>query len=297
MGVCVLAAFGLVQLYEKRRMLAVGLGVAVGIFWGISGASHMKVYADDYSLFADVLEKAPDCIRANRFMGRYYFQQGAYPSAKPYYQRIVNLPIKYEREGVRPEDLPRLWQTFQSNRNEYVNREVGYLIDAYKKLVKIHRSMGDKEGAIDVCLKGARKFDALYNDLGKIYADDGQYEEAVTWFRKALEGNTYSGVMQSSVYYNLGTAYLGLNQLKNAAQNLKKSLKDEPRTSGGHVGQAHYYLAAILIRQGADKTAIINHLKSALRAGIGEMEAKNARRLLKKMPDKRPRQSQAKPSK
>ncbi|MBN2433386.1 MAG: tetratricopeptide repeat protein, partial [Acidobacteria bacterium] len=255
------------------------------------------VYTNDLKLFGQVIELAPRCVRANNYLANSYFEQGNWPAAAEHYRTIVATPVRFEREDMDAEELTELWTSRRRTRREVINREIGHYVNAYQKLARIHLAAGERQAALDLYRQGGENFPILYNDLGRTLAEEGQYEEAVTWFEKARASEAViSPVLRSSIYYNLGTALLALERLDEAKEFIWKSQRDLPQGRPAHAAMANYYLALILWRQQVPDDVVVRRLKSALSFGLAPTEAANARRLLARFDGSGRSQSRPAPS-
>jgi len=280
MGFCVAVALGLVYLYQKKRNIAIVLGIIIGVFWGTVHLTHIKVYSSDMALVSDVLEKAPDCVRANIYMGQHYLKQGDHQTAKGYFRRITNVQPIFEKEGIHHQDLPEIWNRNRLSRRN-VSADTGSFIEAYHKLYRILLDEGKTGEADRVCAEANEKFGFFQNELGKTYAEKGDYKEAVKLFTEALTSPMYGRTQMSSLYYNLGTAYLGMNQLNEAKKYLLKSLeKKRGERHQPHFANAHFYLASILLSQGGKSISIHWHFQQALKLGLKGTKRKQAQQFV-----------------
>jgi len=283
-GFCVLVALGLKGLYERRRGAAVAVGFLFGVFLAVTGILHMPAYTNDLKLFGQVLELAPRCVRANNYMANSHFEKGNWPAAAEHYRAIVATPVRFEREDMDVEEITELWTSRRRTRREIINREIGYYVNAYQRLARIHLAAGERQAALDLYRQGGENFPILYNDLGRVLAEQGQYEEAVAWFLKARASEAViSPVLRSSIYYNLGTALLALERLDEAKEFIWKSQRDLPQGRPPHAAMANYYLALILWRQQVPEDVVVRRLKAALAFGLAPTEATNARSLLDRL--------------
>jgi tetratricopeptide (TPR) repeat protein len=283
-GLCVLLALGLARLARWKRLMAVASGILFAAFLAVSGWIQMPAYANDLALFERVVSLAPRCVRANNFLGNRYYELGNTAAAREYYQAIVDTPVRFEREEMNTEEITELWTSLRRARREVMNREIGYYVNAYQKLARIHLAAGNKPAAVEVYQKGGVTFPILYNDLGRVLAEEGRYEDAIVWFRKARESEAaISPLLRSSIYYNLGTALLALERLDEAKEFIWKSQRDLPQGRPAHAAMANYYLALILWRQQVPDDVVVRRLKTALAYGLAPMEATNARNLLARL--------------
>jgi tetratricopeptide (TPR) repeat protein len=283
-GICVLLALGLRRLAVWKRGVSIAAGILFAGFLAVSGWLQMPAYTNDLALFERVVSLAPRCVRANNYLGNRYFELGNMPAARAHYEAIVDTPVRFEREEMNSEEISELWTSLRRMREQVMNREIGHYVNAYQKLARIYLAAGDKTSAVELYKRGGEAFPILYNDLGRVYAEEGRFEEAIVWFRKARESEAaISPLLRSSIYYNLGTALLALERLDEAKEFIWKSQRDAPQGRPAHAAMANYYLALILWRQQVPDDVVVRRLKTALAYGLAPMEAANARSLLARL--------------
>ena len=94
--------------------------------------------------------------------------------------------------------------------------------------------------------------EALVN-LGRLLHEEGELEEAVALYRRALEAG---GGDQATAAFNLGIALEDLDRDDEAATAYRRAIDADHGFA-----DAHYNLARVLERQG-DKVSALRHLKS-----------------------------------
>jgi tetratricopeptide (TPR) repeat protein len=105
-----------------------------------------------------------------------------------------------------------------------------------------------------------------YDNLGLAYDMMGRNEEAQAAFSKAVELNRKVASPSAWPPHNLGFLQLRLQQFGAAEENLRESLKYNPKFA-----LAHYHLARVLENQGRDAEAIVEHKAAAeLDKGLAE---------------------------
>lgn len=78
-------------------------------------------------------------------------------------------------------------------------------------------------------LKLNPSFVYAHNEMGKLYMSTGRYGEAVTEFRQAVDGYP----AYDEAYYNLGLAYMKLNDSVNACEAFRKVQDMSPNSESG----------------------------------------------------------------
>jgi tetratricopeptide (TPR) repeat protein len=93
-----------------------------------------------------------------------------------------------------------------------------------------------------------------YNNLGRALMDKGQLDEAISYFRKALQ---IKGALPE-VEYNLGNVYLQKGQVKEAITHYQKAVQLEPAYA-----DAEFNLGTAFLQEG-DQLEAIAHYEKAL---------------------------------
>jgi Tfp pilus assembly protein PilF len=97
-------------------------------------------------------------------------------------------------------------------------------------------------------------FAEAHHNLGLAFAEQKRYEQAIAAYRRALSLPMYA--TPEIAYYNLGNAYLGLNQPRDAEDAFRAAVQINPKLTG-----AYYQLGMILTQGGRRDEA-----KAAFRA-------------------------------
>jgi Tfp pilus assembly protein PilF len=82
--------------------------------------------------------------------------------------------------------------------------------------------------------KGATDF-APFNSLGRVFAVEGNYDEAITQFRRALEFEPNSAL----IHTNLGMALSRQGRADEAREHFRRALEIDPRDARAHRELAH----------------------------------------------------------
>ncbi len=158
----------------------------------------------------------PTDARGHEGLGNVYLDQAKFAEAVSAYQQAIK---------VKPEHLPAY-------------QPLGYA------LVRMNRH----SEAIETLVKSL-KYDAnnaeVHNNLSYMYVHTGRFQEAVEAANQAITllgqtGQAYQQGLQrkqevlSHAYKNLGNAFDGLKQYKNAADALRRAIEIEPGNASAH---------------------------------------------------------------
>lgn len=89
--------------------------------------------------------------------------------------------------------------------------------------------LGNLDAAIAECKKAIQvdpSFGNAYNDIGAYLIEKSQYEEAIPWLLNAAGSRNY--VHHHYAHYNLGRAYIALEQFNRARDEFETALRIAP---------------------------------------------------------------------
>ncbi|MEE8359850.1 MAG: tetratricopeptide repeat protein [Candidatus Omnitrophota bacterium] len=101
--------------------------------------------------------------------------------------------------------------------------------EVYNNLGVIYGERGEYDEAIPLFKKSVETdpdYGDSYFNLGKAYNDTGKKKEAISYYEKAIE--VFPEIVSADTYYNLGSIYLQLEMYKEAQDSIKKALKLNP---------------------------------------------------------------------
>ena len=122
----------------------------------------------------------------------------------------------------------------------------------YLLLGNIYDEKGDKENALNFYKKAVNKNNKsykLYYNIANLYADKKDYHAAIYYYKLALKYNNKNAYIN----YNLGCGYLKIGDLKSANSEFLKALKIQD-----DIPEVYYNLAYTYKRLGKKKQAIDN---------------------------------------
>ena len=113
--------------------------------------------------------------------------------------------------------------------------------------LQIHKP-GDAEALFRKAVELDPGYGEAIHNLGLSFAEQGQWEQAIEQYRKALSTPIYP--TPEVGYYNMGRAYAQLNKAKEAEEAFRTAIRLEPK-----FGAAYYQLGMVLAGTGQRQEA------------------------------------------
>ncbi|MBK9308162.1 MAG: tetratricopeptide repeat protein [Nitrospira sp.] len=142
----------------------------------------------------------------------------------------------------REEDKRHAWDLFQQAFERQMKGDFEEAVNLYKQSIATHPTaegytflgwtysfMGRLDDAIEECHKAIAQdpdFGNPYNDIGAYMIEKGAFEEAITWFQKAMQAKRYES--PAYPHLNLGRVYERLGNWTDAIESYKKALALDP---------------------------------------------------------------------
>ncbi|HOY31085.1 MAG TPA: tetratricopeptide repeat protein [Bacteroidales bacterium] len=180
-GFFLILVTGIYMLFWKKNKYIVFsiLGVLI-LINSVLAFQRNKIWKDEFTLWNDVVAKAPGKARAINNRGFIYLQREQWDKAVSDFSKAIEI--------------------FPGWAITYYNRAV-----AYEKLGLLDNAIADYTTAI----KFDPKYDNAYYNRGLIYGNRGNLEQALSDFTKAIESQKY---IDAKSYYNRGVTYMALGQ-------------------------------------------------------------------------------------
>lgn len=208
-------------------------------------------------------EKGENATYCSFFLGKAYYEKGQMEEAIKYLKRAIDI----YKEGMAVFHLAAAWH-FWLGRAYYNTEQYGKAIASFQEAIplayeeperafdfyyqRFYRNVADRiKNAI---LPQMPPLAACYFWLGNSYYMNGQYQEAVGTFSKAVELDPRA----EDFYTQLGNSYLGLGEYEKAIQAVKRSLEIEQNNPFA------YKILAKIYRTMKENEAAIEALKKAI---------------------------------
>ncbi len=140
------------------------------------------------------------------------------------------------------EDKREAWLLFQQAYESQMKGELEEAINLYKKSLAMHPTaeahtflgwtysfMGKLDEAIDECHRAIERdpdFGNPYNDIGAYLIEKGEFDEAIPWFKKAMQAPRYES--PAFPHLNIGRVYERKGQWTEAIESYKQALTLNP---------------------------------------------------------------------
>ncbi|MGA2191791.1 MAG: tetratricopeptide repeat protein, partial [Nitrospirota bacterium] len=243
------AVFAIIREKAAFPALQRAAAVCIIVVFGLLTVNRNTVWADDYSLWRDVVKQSPASVRAHTNLGRALLNGRRYQAAMSQFQTA---------EGLSP--LPGDSYQLHNLRGQCL---VG---------------MGNARGAVsefNAAINSAPRLAEAYANLGMAYYSAGRYAEAVKPLKEAVmldPGHDTAHVNLALAYTMLGRHHDALLEMQAARMYMPKDFK------------VNYRLAAIYLNNGM-KPEAREQAKNALRLADNDGQRASVLALLKRIGD------------
>ena len=140
------------------------------------------------------------------------------------------------------EDKRHAWELFQQAFARQMKGELEEAVNLYKQSIATHPTaeaytflgwtysfMGRLDDAIEECHKAIEQdpdFGNPYNDIGAYLIEKGEFDEAISWFQKAMQAKGYES--PANPHQNLGRVYERKGSWTEAIDSYKAALTLDP---------------------------------------------------------------------
>ena len=237
-----------------------GIFSVVVIVFAISAHERNKVWKDAFTLWSDVVNKAPENVRAHYNLGSAFSYQGSLEEEIEEYKKALALQEDYPRVnfhlGNSFQKLGRKQEAIQAYRRE---------LQIQPKFAMAHNNLANvladqkqyeeslKEYKVAILFKPG--YDKAHANMATVLMDLGRVEEAMDQYRIAIRLNPNS----RSAHYNLGLAYQRQERIAEAIKEYEAVIRLRPNHA-----LAHNNLGSIYSKQG-ELTKARFHFENAIR--------------------------------
>jgi tetratricopeptide (TPR) repeat protein len=184
------------------------------IVFVLCGATYTRnmVWADEVTLWSDVISKSPKKARGYINLGHAYKNKGEFHRAIEYYKIALEL---------NPDDPV-----------------------AHNNLADVYISIGLYDSAIEhgqIAISSRPEYVEAYNTTGLAYFYKGLNDRAILYFSNAISLNPF----YAEAYSNLGSAYARAGFIEEAIKSYRTALRLDPGLAG-----ANYNLGIIYLQNG-----------------------------------------------
>lgn len=234
-GFAVVAAFLFKRLLEASsrrgylRLAAVSLVILIPGLYAAGAVKRSLVWKDDYTLWTDMVEKAPEFKKAHFNFAWILQKRGDVDEAIFHYNEAIRIKPDHEMAHF---NVALLYQ----KKGENVNAERHYMevirlnprkVDSYLNLALLYQTQGKNEQAVDLYTKALginpRLEDAHFN-LAMAYQALGDDQKAVGHYNEVIRLNSRS----EDAHHNLGVIYAGKLMFDEAIAEFEAALRINP---------------------------------------------------------------------
>jgi len=242
-GLFVLAAIVIINLYAKRRLIA-PIAMSIVLLFGVAAYARNATKVSRESIWKDVIEKSPDKIRGYNNLAAWYNKTGHPEKAldnlhialklKPDNVMLhQNLAISYVQLNMPKKALENLQYVVASGRSDAALHS--YMGRAYSQLNRYEEALGQFQIALSLDPNAYNQ-----NKLAETYMALGDIDSAIKHFNAALTLDH----SQLTPHIYLGLLYQEKGDYEKSIENFKAALKLDPDDSAIHLALAKVYEAA-----------------------------------------------------
>jgi tetratricopeptide (TPR) repeat protein len=216
-------------LWDRYRQIASGILLLLVLTSAVLTYERNKVWASEYTLWADCLKKSPNKPRPLCNYGKALADAGNASEALTYYDKAINLNHRFYAAYYNRGNAKVKLGDYEGAVHDYEEtlRINPSFSDAYYNLGNALAHQGNMAKAV-AQLEGAvrlRPRSAEYqNNLGYVLALQGKEEEAMTHFREAIRLKPDL----ADAHNNLGNALFHQGRLEEAVASYREALRINP---------------------------------------------------------------------
>jgi len=234
-----------VKLPHAAKSITIAFMIIVGLY-AVGTVSRNTVWKDNFSLWADTVNKSPDSVDSHLHLGVAYASKGLLDMAIAEYQTALrlnpnyaevhyDLGIGYASKGLLDMAITEYQTALHMDPD---------LAEAHNNLGNAYASKGLLDMAIaeyQTAIRLTPDYAAMHYNLGVAYISKGLLDMAISELQVAIRLNPDL----AGAYNNLGNAYISKGLLDMAISELQVALRLNPYSP-----EVHYNLASVYLRQG-----------------------------------------------
>ncbi len=199
---------GLFYLFKDKNLKALVIVFIVMIlFCSVLTYRRNAAWKNKFTLWADVIKKSPQKVRAYNDRGNTYAFMGRFNEALADYNKVIEIDLN---------QIAALQQKTAQDVKRGVSGYDGYKLIAARATLAI----------------------AFFN-RGLLFMDTGNFKQAISDFNKALEINP----ALAAPYHNRGMSYVGIEDYDNALSDFTKAIEINPTDAGAYNNRGNIYSA------------------------------------------------------
>ncbi len=231
----------------KAGWLRSAAAAAILLLFAVLTFNRNAVWADEYSLWSDVVKKSPSNPRANSNLGRVLMSEGRYSDAIRELKYAISLDPRYEKAYFMHYNLANCY---------YETGMMNEAVVEYRRVITMQPSFRD-----------------AHQKLGEAYFELGRYEES----KKAYMDLSKRFGRDWMSLYNMGIADMMLGRYKESQAELEGAL-----ACSRDIFDLRYNLALVYEKNGAIEKAI-EQAEAARSLAIDEGQGTEAAVLLERL--------------
>ena len=222
-GFCLIASYSIVVL-AKNWKSAIAVGLIIVTLFSIFTFQRNRVWANEFTLWEDVLKKSPQKTRPHIYLGLAYLEQNDIERAYDHLNRAVeidpqlaegynNRGIVYKKRGEYALALNDFTKAIELNAyyaDAFYNRA-----NTYSHLERHDEAIDDFTRVIDL----SPTYDAAYYNRANAYNRKGDYAKAVMDYTYFIGQHAD----MAEAFYGRGIAYLNMGNKESALGDFKRA--------------------------------------------------------------------------
>ena len=240
------------------NIVRVGLVLALVAALGVTSYARNRVYQSEWSLWNDVVHKAPDNPRGYYGLAYALERQGNAEEAIARYQQALAIRPGYAEVH---NNLAKVF--FDQGKLGESTAHCLAALETRPQYAEAHNNLASillQQGKIDEALAHSRQaleiaphYAEAHNNLANVLYQQGKIDEAIAHYRQALQTDP----PRATPFNNLGVVLFRQGRVDEAMAHFRKAIDIDPR-----LPQPHYWLGCVLQQQGKSEEALGQYQKT-----------------------------------